>query len=58
MFIKALSDYIDPNGFKVFTKDHKYSVYMDKGDFLAVYCDLAPMYNLQKDELNDFFIIE
>jgi hypothetical protein len=58
MIIKALSDYVDPNGFKVFTKGHSYNVYMDKGDFLAVYCDLAPMYNLQKDELNNFRIIE
>ena len=56
MKIKANKTIMDKNGYTVFTKDHSYDIYMDKGDILAVYCDLAAMYNLKKEELNNFEI--
>jgi hypothetical protein len=58
MELKAMRDVIDKNGYKVFTKDHAYSVIMDKGNVLAVYCDLNAMYNVRKEELSNIFYSE
>jgi hypothetical protein len=58
MKVIAKKDVIDENGFKVFTGDHTYEVIMDKGDHLAIYCDLKAMYNVEKKNLDSFKIIE
>jgi hypothetical protein len=58
MKVVAKEDILDENGFKVFTKEHTYDVLLDKGEHLAVYCDLKAMYNVHKDNLDSFIIID
>lgn len=58
MKVKAKQDIIDENGYKVFTKGHSYDVMLDKGEHLAVYCDLKAMYNVHKRNLGSFELIE
>lgn len=58
MKIKAQKDVLDEHGFKVFTENHTYDVILDKREHLAVYCDLKAMYNIPKENLDSFKIIE
>jgi hypothetical protein len=58
MKIKAQKDILDVHGFKVFTQGHTYDVMLDKGELLAVYCDLKAMYNIPKENLDSFTIID
>jgi hypothetical protein len=58
MKVIAKKDVIDENGFQVFTAAHTYDIIMDKGDHLAIYCNLKAMYNVEKKNLDSFKIIE
>jgi hypothetical protein len=56
--VTARKNIMNEHGFKVFTEGHTYDVMLDKGEVLAVYCDLKAMYNLRKEELTNFQLIE
>ena len=58
MKLKATKNIIDKNGYMVFTENHTYEVLLDKGNVLAVNCDLKAMYNIKKNDLKDFEIID